>query len=147
MAILNYTTKIDSIKTIGEIQQILVSHGAKKIVSDYDDDGVPVNVTFCLIVRDQMTAFSLPANYAGVLRAMEKNKKVPRNLCTKEQAVRVAWRIVKDWVEAQMAIVEAEVAEMAEVFLPYTVTKSGNTLYKEIENGGFKLSDGKERAP
>ena len=38
-----------------------------------------------------------------------------------------------------MAIVEAELAEMAEVFLPYTVTKSGNTLYKEIENGGFKL--------
>src|SRR5690554_5648356 len=139
MAILNYTTKIDSIKTIGEIQQILVSHGAKKIVSDYDDGGVPVNVTFCLIVRNQMMAFSLPANYAGVLRAMEKNKKVPRSLCTKEQAVRVAWRIVKDWVEAQMAIVEAEVAEMAEVFLPYTVTKSGNTLYKEIESGGFKL--------
>lgn len=139
MAILNYTTKIDSIKTIGEIQQILVSHGAKKIVSDYDDDGIPVAVTFCLMIRDQMTAYSLPANYSGVLRAMEKNKKVPRNLCTKEQAVRVSWRIVKDWVEAQMAIVEAEVAVMAEVFLPYTVTKSGNTLYKEIEQGGFKL--------
>jgi len=79
MAILNYTTNIDSIKTIGEIQQILVSHGAKKIVSDYDDDGVPVNVTFCLIVRDQLTAYSLPANYAGVMRAMDKNKKVPRS--------------------------------------------------------------------
>jgi hypothetical protein len=38
-----------------------------------------------------------------------------------------------------MAIVEAKMAEMAEVFLPYTITKSGNTLYKEINNGGFKL--------
>ncbi|PRY90605.1 hypothetical protein [Mongoliibacter ruber] len=138
MAILNYTTKIDSIKTIGEIQKILVAHGANKIVCDYED-GIPIAVTFCLIVNDQMTVYSLPANYSGVLRAMEKNKKVPRNLCTKEQAIKVSWRIVKDWVEAQVAIVEAEVAAMAEVFLPYTVTKSGNTLYKEIEKGGFKL--------
>jgi len=32
------------------------------------------------------------------------------------------------------AIVEAELAGMAEVFLPYAITKKGNTLYKEIEN-------------
>lgn len=139
MAILNYTTKIDSIKTIGEIQQTLVAHGAKKIVCDYDDEGIPIAVTFCLNVADQMTAFSLPANYSGVLRAMEKNKKVPRNLCNREQAIRVSWRIVKDWVEAQMAIVEAEVAGMAEVFLPYTIMKSGNTLYQEVEKNNFKL--------
>jgi hypothetical protein len=42
-------------------------------------------------------------------------------------------------VEAQMAIVEAELAEMAEVFLPYSVTKLLNTEYKEIESGGYKL--------
>lgn len=139
MAILNYTTKIDSIKTIGEIQKTLVDHGAKKIVCDYDDDGVPTAVTFILMVNDQLVAYSLPANYSGVLRAMSKNKKVAKSLCTKEQTIRVSWRIVKDWIEAQMAIVEAEVAAMPEVFLPYMVTKNGNTLYREIEDKGFKL--------
>lgn len=139
MAILNYTTKIDSIKTIGEIQKTLVDHGAKKIVCDYDDDGVPTAVTFILMVHDQLVAYSLPANYSGVFRAMSKNKKVAKSLCTKEQAIRVSWRIVKDWIEAQMAIVEAEVAAMPEVFLPYMVTKNGNTLFREIEDKGFKL--------
>ncbi|PPL04957.1 hypothetical protein [Parapedobacter indicus] len=134
MAILNYTTKIDSTKTIGEITKCLVSHGAKKIVSDYDDDGIPTLITFLLPINDRMVAYALPANYSGVLKAMEKAKGVPRHLCTKEQAVRVSWRIVKDWIEAQMAIVEANLADMAEVFLPYAVTPSGNTLYHEVRS-------------
>jgi hypothetical protein len=138
MAILNYSTKIDSHKTIGEITKILVSHGAKKIVSDYDD-GVPSLVTFVIDIKENPVFYSLPANYTGVLKAMEKNKHVPKSLCNKEQAVRVAWRIIKDWIEAQMAIVEADLADMAEVFLPYAVTKSGNTLYHEIRDNKIML--------
>jgi hypothetical protein len=134
MAILNYTTKIDSIKTIGEITQCLVAHGAKKIVSDYDDYGMPVQVTFHLMINDTLVAYTLPANYNGVLKAMERNKKISRAMCTKEQAIRVSWRIIKDWVEAQMAIVEADLADMAEVFLPYALTKKGTTLYQEIKD-------------
>ncbi|WP_316778341.1 hypothetical protein [Pedobacter antarcticus] len=138
MAILNYTTKIDSIKTISEITQCLVKHGAGQIVSDYDG-GIPVSVKFMIRITDVPVYYSLPANYSGVLKAMERNKKVPRHLCTREQAIRVSWRIIKDWVEAQMAIVEADIAEMAEVFLPYAVTKTGNTLYHEIKTNNLKL--------
>lgn len=138
MAILNYTTAIAFEKTISEIQKCLVSHGATKIVTDYSNN-LPTSVTFCLILDENMVAFTLPANYDGVLRAMKKDKKVPSRLCTDEQALRVSWRIIKDWVEAQMAIVEAQLAEMAEVFLPYAVTKSGTTLYKEIRQNGTLL--------
>lgn len=138
MAILNYTTKIDSIKTIGEITQCLVAHGASKIVSDYEGQ-IPISVTFTINLNGSPIFYNLPANYSGVLKAMEKNKKVPRSFCNKEQAIRVSWRIIKDWVEAQMAIVEAELADMAEVFLPYAVTPSGNTLYHEIKNNNQNL--------
>lgn len=138
MAILNYTTKIDSTKTISEITQCLVKHGATKIVSDYEN-GIPVSVTFTININENPVFYSLPANYAGVLRAMEKSKSVPRSLCSKEQAIRVSWRIIKDWVEAQMAIVEADLAEMAEVFLPYAITKNGNTFYNEIKNNNQNL--------
>lgn len=139
MPILNYTTSIDSEKTIAEITKILVKSGANKIVADYKD-GIPTGVTFCLMVDGRMVGFCLPANYEGVLMAMKKDNKVPQRACTKEQALRVSWRIVKDWVEAQMAIVEAKLADVAEVFLPYAITKSGNTLYQEIKSGeGMKL--------
>lgn len=138
MAILNYTTSIDSEKTIGEIQKCLVKHGATKIVTDYADK-VPCAVTFALEINGVLVGYSLPANYEGVLNSMKKDKSVSRNKCTREQAMRVSWRIVKDWVEAQMAIVEAQLAEVGEVFLPYAVTKKGNTLYKELKQDGMKL--------
>jgi len=138
MAILNYTTSISSEKSIGEIMKCLVKHGAHKIVTDYKN-GVPSSVTFCLTLNGNMIGFALPANYAGVLNAMKNDKKVPRSKCTEDQAQRVAWRIVKDWVEAQMAIVEAQLADIAEVFLPYAITKSGETLYKEIQSNGMLM--------
>ena len=138
MAILNYTTSIESEKSIGEIQKCLVKHGAHKIVTDYKN-GFPSAVTFCLDLDGRPVGFSLPANYSGVLKAMKSDRKVPRSKCTEEQAQRVAWRIVKDWVEAQMAIVEAQLCDMAEVFLPYAITKNGMTLYKEIQGNGMKL--------
>jgi hypothetical protein len=30
-------------------------------------------------------------------------------------------------------------ADIAEIFLPYAITKSGNTLYKEIESTGMLM--------
>ncbi len=138
MAILNYTTGITFEKTISEITSILVAHGANKIVSDYSGN-IPTAITFCLTLNGNMIAFALPANYSGVLKAMKNDKKVPNSKCTEEQALRVSWRIVKDWIEAQMAFVDAQLADMAEVFLPYAITPSGNTLYKEIQNGGMKM--------
>lgn len=135
MAILNYTTKIDATKTIGEISQCLVAHGARKIVTDYDENGLAVGVTFWIELNGSPVYFALPCNWVGVLRAMEKDSKIPRNLKTKDQALRVSWRIVKDWVEAQMAIVQAQLATITEVFLPYAVTSDGNTVYQKLTSG------------
>ncbi len=136
MAILNYTTKIDSQKTILEIQQILTKHGATKIVSDYED-GLISSLTFCINMNGSTVAFKLPCNYDGVLSVMKKDKKVSNSLCTKAQALRVSWRILKNWIEAQMALVEINMVELPEVFLPYAVTKNGNTVYQEIKSGGM----------
>ena len=141
MAILNYTTSISCEKTIMEIQKCLVKHGATKIVTDYTDQ-TPTAVTFCLILNENLTAFSLPANYSGVLKSMKSDSKIPRRLLTDEQALKVSWRIIKNWVEAQMAIVEAQLADVAEVFLPYAITKSGTTLYREIESNGMLMLKG-----
>lgn len=138
MAILNYTTTVAPERTIAEIQKCLVKHGATKITTDFKN-GLPSGVTFCLELNQTTVGFCLPANYDGVLIAMKKDPKVPQKLLNKEQALRVSWRIIKDWTEAQMAIVDANLADMAEVFLPYVITKSGATLYKEIQNNGMKF--------
>jgi hypothetical protein len=99
-----------------------------------NENGLPISLTFQINWHDSQLAFCLPCNFQGVKKAVLKNTKVSRNSCTDEQALRVGWRIIKDWVLAQLAIVEAELASLAEVFIPYAVTKSGSTLYKMLEN-------------
>jgi hypothetical protein len=131
MAILNYSTKIDPFKTIGEIQSCLVKHGALVITVIYEHQ-LPVSLTFKIEIDGRYILFELPCNFMGVLNAMNNDKKVPRAMCTKEQALRVSWRIIKDWVEAQMAIVEAELCTLPEVFIPYAITNDGRTVYNRL---------------
>lgn len=126
MPLLNYTTKIDVYTTIGAIQGCLVKHGARKIMQDYDVDGKPQALCFAIETKYGTRGIKLPANVDAVQKVLT-NQKIK---CDREQAERVAWRILKDWVEAQMAILESQMVEMDEIFLPYMITKDGTTAYE-----------------
>ncbi|WP_375435068.1 hypothetical protein [uncultured Hymenobacter sp.] len=142
MAILNYTTTIAAGKTTQEIQMLLAKAGAQKVLVDYETSGSgePVAITFAVAVGPEQTLwwFTLPSNWQGVLKALTKAQ-VAWKYRTEAQARRVSWRIIKNWCEAQLAIIEAGQAGLAEVFLPYAQTPSGDTLYKAIESGSLKL--------
>jgi len=63
------------------------------------------------------------------------------------QAVRVAWRILKDWVAAQMAILETEMVKLEQIFLPYVETPDGRTVYERLAESRFlQLPPGSEAA-
>jgi hypothetical protein len=105
MPLLNYTTSIQVQKTVGEMVSILTAHGARAILQGYDDKGAIAGLSFKIYVSEQELAFRLPADWPAVLRVMERDRRVPRRFRTLDQARRVAWRILKDWVEAQMALI------------------------------------------
>lgn len=132
MPILNYTTHKDASTSISEIQKILVKHGCRKISVDYDVNGLASNLTFTGIFNNQAVFYSLPCNFDKVHKVLLKQTK-DRRYNTKEQAIRTGWRILKDWIEAQMAIVETEMVDISEVFLPYMVTRGGERLYDYIK--------------
>ncbi|MEQ9444719.1 MAG: hypothetical protein RJS98_04080 [Rhodospirillaceae bacterium] len=138
MAILNYTTSIAAEKTASEIQTMLAKAKAQAVLCEYDDDAVMCAMSFRIMTPHGMIFFRLPANTDGVFRSLSKSPKVPKRLKTREQAAKVAWRILKDWIEAQLAIVDAEMAQITEVFLPYAQNESGQTVYQSLESGGFK---------
>lgn len=126
MPIKNYTTNVDVYTTLGAIQGCLVKHGAKKIMTDYDDDGHVAALSFIVDTPSGPRGIKLPANVDGVQRVMVRQKVKS----DREQAERVAWRILKDWVEAQMAILESEMVQMDEIFLPYMINNTGETIYQ-----------------
>lgn len=142
MPIANYTTTIKTEKTVGEIQGMLARSGATAVLFDFKDSEVSA-ISFRLIHNGVEVSFRLPANIDSIYVVLQNDPDIPRRLRTMEQAARVAWRIIKDWLRAQLAIVEAQQAEMIEVFLPYAQNpKTGKTLFKQLEATGFKaLSD------
>lgn len=134
MALLNYTTTIAVDKTLGEIQRSLVKHGAKSILTNFDDRGEPIALSFLITTSFGERGFLLPVNIDAVFKVLSgqyNRGQVQRRFVTKEQAARVGWRILKDWVEAQMAIVETEMVTFDQVMLPYLVVDpvSNTTLY------------------
>jgi hypothetical protein len=141
MAILNYSTKIRPDRSVSEIQGLLGKRGARRVSVDYEQGRIAA-VTFLLDVAGHEVFFRLPANREGVLATL-KAQRVPRTYQTIEHADAVAWRIVKDWIEAQLALVEAQQAQLAEVFLPYAVVNaSGQTMFQAFENRQRMLAAG-----
>lgn len=135
MPLLNYTTKVDVFTTVGAIQGQLAKHGAKKIMQDYDGQGRLTALSFLIDTPEGPRGIRLPANVDAVHKVLTRQKVK----CDRDQAERVAWRILKDWVEAQMAILESEMVQMDEVFLPYMVNNNGQTLFEAYKNNQLRL--------
>jgi len=145
VALLNYTTEVPVEKSVMEIQKSLVTHGATKILSDYDGQGNIISISFEVPSPYGPLHIKLPANKDPVLRILERQKRSNPRLKTKateDQALRVAWRIIKDWVEAQMALLETEMVKMEEIFMPYVLLPTGQTFFQKFETDRKLLNSG-----
>lgn len=133
-------TRVNYEQTIAEIQKYLVQAGAKKITFDYDEAMLPCAITFCYQHKKGLMFFSLPLRFNGIHKILKEQK---ITIHTGElQAINTGWRIMKDWILSQLALVDAEIAELPEIFLPYSVTPSGDTLWEAVnkmDEPPFKL--------
>lgn len=135
MPIKNYMTVVDVYKSLGEIQGALASHGARQIMVEYGDSGAPMGVAFAIETPTGRRGFALPANIDGV-EAVFRKQKVKAD---REQAEKTGWRNLRDWVMAQMAIIECGMVQIDEVFLPYLTDGHGSTLYRLYQAGQLAL--------
>ena len=143
MPLANYTTTVSAARTVAEIQDILAKHGAREILSNYSDDGIIESLSFIVSTPHGNLGFHLPVNPDAVQKVLRQQPRVPRSLQTHEQAVKIAWRITRDWVRAQMAYLETEMVKMEQIFLPYMITPNDKTLYEAMRDKKFYLEEGK----
>jgi len=115
--LLNYTTTVDTSKTVAEVMAILIRHGASRITVDYEARR-PVAVSFGLDGPAGPDTYRVPARPARALALLKRDKVAPR-YATADHAERVAWRIVKDWLEAQLAMIDAGQADLGEILFPF----------------------------
>jgi hypothetical protein len=145
---LNYTTKIAAKRTVQECMGILADAGADAVAAQYRDKQ-PVGLSFRLRTSNGLRDFAMPVNIEGVQKMLAKANSGGRlrsdghrnsSYTTREHAANVAWRVVQDWLEAQLAIIAAEMVTLDEVMLPYLQVSEGQTLYAAyVESGGLRM--------
>lgn len=74
MAILNYTTTVDSFKTVSEIEYILMKHKAKSIMKNYDGESI-TGLSFLIDTGMQQIPVRLPVKVDECLEVLKREKK------------------------------------------------------------------------
>jgi len=127
-----YTTTIDAKRTAGECVALLTDAGADH-VSLSMRERQPVGIGFTLDTTAGKRHFELPVNVKGVhamlMRADRAGefaslRKGPW-VTSEQHALDVAWRVVRDWLDAQLALIAAELVTISEAFTAYRVIESG----------------------
>lgn len=144
MSLKNYSTTVPTSKTIMEIEDILSKHRASDIWKEYNKNGDIVALNFAINTEFGKMPFKLPVNVEAVRQILiiEKNNK-QINLSKKQiddiqTAQKIAWRIIKDWIDSQMALVDISMVKLEQVFLPYAFDFNKNqSLYEAFEERKF----------
>ena len=132
----NYTSSIAAARSISFIEAKLVHHGARQVLKLYDENKTITGLCFIINTNGKDMPFKLPARVDDCERILKANlskRTRPETFAKiREQAERTAWKIVSDWVEAQMAMIELAQVEVMEVFLPYLYNHSQQQTYFEM---------------
>ncbi len=143
--LLDYTSKVPVSKTVAQVQAKLVEHGARAVMMEYDDRGRITALAFNVKMPNGDLQIRLPIDAAATLRVLQRqadNREIPGRYADEAHAYRVAWRIIKDWVEAQMSLLQTEMVRMEQIFLPYVITPGGKTVYQVMVEKQFLLGTG-----
>lgn len=138
----NYTSQVSVEKTISLIERFLAKAGASNILKNYEGGEIS-SISFTLFdPMSRKTVFiRLPARVGAVEKILYRKIKRPRNETIKrirDQAARTAWKLMLDWIEVQLSLIEMEQVEALQVFLPY-IWDGQKTLYAAIKENNFKF--------
>lgn len=139
----NYTSTVQSSRSVQYIEDKLVRHGAKNIMKFYKE-GKLDGIAFIIFINGKGDIpFRVPARIEKVYEIFKAsirrpNKNTYKNLL--DQAERTAWKLLSDWVDVQMSLVELEQVEFLEVFLPFVYDPAKEqTFFEKIKDGQFKM--------
>jgi len=144
----NYTTTISVNKTINEIELLLTRYGAKKILKEYDDNGEITHLTFMIKYNGlQVPAGfipirlpSHPEKIVAILNEKADTGDIPKKFKNdKAQANRIMWRVILDWVDSQMTMIEIGQRTLLEIFFADVCAVGPNkeTLYEKLTGEGL----------
>ena len=142
----NYTSQVPVGRAVQHIEDCLVKHGAKNILKLFEDQKL-VGIAFIVSVNGMDLPFRLPARIDRVEKQLRSLVRKPRSGTMSrisDQAQRTAWKLLADWVDIQMSLIELDQVEFIEVFMPYIYDHAkGQTFFERMKENGFKMLESK----
>ena len=138
----NYTSSVPVEVTVMRIEKLLVKYGATKVAKEYVAGEVAA-LTFTIMEPKTQREMRIhlpvkPKSVAKVLIAQYTKLQSGTERRIQEQSARTAWKLMQDWVEVQLSLIEMEQAEFVQIFLPY-LYDGKRTYYESLKEEGFKL--------
>lgn len=137
LGFLNYTTTVSESKSLESIRVALVGVGAESVSIEHDAVGKAVALRFSIKFENKLLIFAIDCK-ATLIAHFLQNSKVPQKFKTDAQAQRVAWRLVKTWVDVQTSLVKLNWYKLEEIFLPMVEITKGITFFRVLEKEGLK---------
>ncbi len=119
--------------TFDKIQRLLTTHGARRVMMEYSPTGLIFGISFQLEINGQEVVMKLPARIEQVAIHMYKDVLSGLSESKQEQAYRTAWANIRDWLDAQFAMIDTQMVKVEEVFLPYIMVDNNQTLFEKFE--------------
>jgi hypothetical protein len=128
-------TEVPAHQSVAAIIKLLRASGATEIRHQYiPGSGELAGLDFVIMTEVGPKAYRMPARIQPIFVQLQerRKKKTPegskRDLAT---ADRIAWRQLFRWLEAQMALVDLNMAEPGEVFFAWLLSDDGSlTMYE-----------------
>lgn len=130
------TTNVPAAKTAAEVEAYLADMGATEVLKTWESGEIS-GLQLCVPIRGAPAYFSLPVRIEPVFTHLQK-KRTPKNRPKNaekdlSQAIRVAWRQILRWIQAQFAMVDIGMAKTEEIFLPYLKVSPNETVFERYE--------------
>lgn len=152
MFLKNYTSDVSAYESIRRIEQVLIQCGVKNIGKEYGLHQKVVALTFTIEDEGRPWTIRLPADEKAATEALWvdymgndllpdgkvkwSSRKSKTRADFEKQGERTAWRIVKDWVEVQMSMIQLKQVTPLTVFLSYA-WDGKRTYYQALKESGY----------
>lgn len=156
MFLKNYTSTVAPSVTIYRIEQLLIRIRAARIAKEYSPAGEMKGILFQIeIEAGKPVTIKLPADVEGALNALwldyasgerlsgdgnevwGNGRKRKRKAEFRKQAECTAWKLMQDWLEVQVSMIQLKQADFLQVFLPYA-WDGRRSYYQSLKEGGFR---------
>jgi hypothetical protein len=133
----NYASEASEASIFDAIRKTLAAHKAKRIVFDYDDAGRATGIEFTVKLGSVPYTFRLPARFEAAEPLVAQARRSAGMSATsgeklRNQTYRTVWATLRDWIDAQMALIDIGAVRIEEVFMPYLIIEPGVTMFERF---------------